>query len=140
MTKQKLANGRPLKKITQEQLVQVETLAAYLSIADIANYFGFSEETFYEIKNRQPEVRESYNKGKSMVISRVASKLLEAADSGNVSAMMFYLKTRGGWSEKLDVTTNNVNLPKIIVEFSAPYKRIEEEIDIEPIKEIERIY
>jgi hypothetical protein len=88
------------KKITMDeaQIAQVEALSAYLSIEQIANYFGFSEDTFYELKKRDPRVLRAYKKGKAKAIGIVASKLMKLIDQGDVTAIIFYLKTQGGWS------------------------------------------
>lgn len=88
------------KKITldEAQIAQVEALSAYLSIEQIANYFGFSEDTFYELKKRDPRVLRAYKKGKAKAIGIVASKLMKLIDQGDVTATIFYLKTQGGWS------------------------------------------
>jgi len=84
--------------LTDDQILQVEALSAYLSIEQIADYFGFSEKTFHEIKKRQPEVLTAYKKGKAKAIGRVARKLTTLIDEGDVTATIFYLKTQGGWS------------------------------------------
>jgi len=88
------------KKITMDeaQIAQVEALSAYLSIEQIANYFGFSEDTFYELKKRDPRILRAYKKGKAKAIGIVASKLMKLIDQGDVTAAIFYLKTQGGWS------------------------------------------
>ncbi|BBB57855.1 luxR family transcriptional regulator (plasmid) [Candidatus Megaera polyxenophila] len=88
------------KKITldEAQIAQVEALSAYLSIEQIANYFGFSEDTFYELKKRDRRVLRAYKKGKAKAIGIVASKLMKLIDQGDVTATIFYLKTQGGWS------------------------------------------
>ncbi len=88
------------KKITldEAQIAQVEALSAYLSIEQIANYFGFSEDTFYELKKRDPRILRAYKKGKAKAIGIVASKLMKLIDQGDVTAIIFYLKTQGGWS------------------------------------------
>lgn len=84
--------------LTDDQILQVEALSAYLSIEQIADYFGFSEDTFYELKKRDPRVLRAYKKGKARAIGRVARKLTTLIDEGDVTAIIFYLKTQGGWS------------------------------------------
>ena len=42
---------------------------------------------------------------KGVTITKVANALLEQALSGNTTAMIFYLKTQAGWSEKLQIET-----------------------------------
>lgn len=91
--------GRPSVVFTEEQVAQVEALAAVLSKAQMADYFNIGENTLRSVEERQPEVFEAYKRGKSKAIAGVASNLLSQARNGNMSAAMFYLKTQGGWRE-----------------------------------------
>jgi predicted DNA-binding protein YlxM (UPF0122 family) len=92
------------KKITlnEAQIAQVEALAAYLSISQIADYFGFSKRAFYDIRKRQPEVLAAYNKGLAKACSFVGNMLMgfireKENTASKLSAITFYLRTRGGW-------------------------------------------
>lgn len=107
MTEQKEKNkgGRPQKNLTGEQLAQVEALAAFLTIEQIADYFEITKPTFHVICERQPEVFLRYKKGRSNAVGSIAKSLIQQAREGNLSAQIFYLKTQGGWRE-----TNNVDL------------------------------
>ena len=138
--KKNKGSGRAIV-LTNEQIVQVEALAACLTIEDITNYLGIAQSTFYEIRNRQPEVLEAYNKGVAKARSFVASKLMgyineKANTPSKLTAIMFYLRTQAGWSEKqeMNVTTKDVTprLPDIVVKPKTSYeqellKRIEDE-------------
>lgn len=97
--------GRPAKVLNDEQLIQVETLAAFFSLEQIADYFGITRPTFNAICERQEEVSLRYKKGKANAVGAVAKSLIQQARDGNLSAQIFYLKTQGGWRE-----TNNVDL------------------------------
>jgi len=85
---------------------QYEELASVLTKAQCADFFGISLTTLKEVEKRQPEVYDSYKKGKSQAIANVANNLVKQAKDGNMSAAIFYLKTQAGWSEtqKLDVS------------------------------------
>lgn len=91
--------GRPPFVFTDEQIVQIEQLAAVLSKKQISDFFGISDTTFRECEGRQPEVSDAYKKGKGKAIASVASNLVSQARNGNVSAAIFYLKTQAGWRE-----------------------------------------
>jgi hypothetical protein len=108
MTKNK--GGRPAIVLTSDQIIQVEALAAFLTIEDIAHYLGVSERTFHEIKNRNPEVSTAYKRGVAKIRAHVASKLMKQINNDNLAAIIFYLKTQAGWSEKqeMNVTTKDV--------------------------------
>lgn len=101
--------GRPRKKLSDEQLAQVEALGSVLSIEQIADYFGIAKNTFYAIMERQPDVSERYKKGKAKAIGSVAKGLLQKAQSGDTASAIFYLKTQAGWKEtqKLDHTSSD---------------------------------
>tara|TARA_R100001463_G_scaffold81055_3_gene135589 strand:- start:642 stop:1127 length:486 start_codon:yes stop_codon:yes gene_type:complete len=99
MDQENKKNGRPLTKLTDKQKEEVETLAAVLSQEQIADYFGMSRTTFYEVMKRDPEVSEQYKKGKARAIGAVAQSLVSKARSGELGAQIFYLKTQGHWKE-----------------------------------------
>lgn len=91
--------GQPKKKLTPDQVREVETLGALLSLEQISDYFGMARNTFNAICERQPEVLEQYKKGKARAIGSVAKGLLMQAREGNMTAAIFYLKTQAGWRE-----------------------------------------
>jgi IS30 family transposase len=85
--------------LNDEQRVQVEALAAYLSQEQIADYFGIARSTWYQLLERDPEVAERYKRGKSQAIMTVAQGLLQKARDGDTTSAIFYLKTQAGWRE-----------------------------------------
>lgn len=95
--------GKPLIVLTDEQIKEIADLAAYLTVEQTAAYFGIAERTFYDIVNRQPEVYAEYQKGKIRKICRYAKviedKALIAGDDRDLSATIFFLKTRARWAE-----------------------------------------
>jgi hypothetical protein len=126
---EKNKGGRPEIILTDKQINQVEALAAYLTIEDIAHYLGVGENTFYRIRERQPEVFEAYRMGVSKARSRVASKLMRFIDSEDLTATTldatkFYLTHQAGWAktQEMNVTTRDVT-PKepkqIIIQVNA---------------------
>ena len=95
------------KKITldEAQIAQVEALAAYLPIDKIADYFGFSERAFYDIRKRQPEVLAAYNRGVAKACSYVGSMLMgfireKENTASKLQAITFYLKTKASWGSE----------------------------------------
>jgi len=89
---------RPIE-LTETQRQEVETLAALLSQAQIADYLGIGRTTFQSILGRDPDVAERYKRGKAKAIAHVANGLLQKARSGDTTSMIFYLKTQAGWRE-----------------------------------------
>lgn len=103
------------RKLTEEELSQVEALASVLTSEQIADYFGFSRTTFYSIMDRQPEVSERYKKGRAKAIGGVAKGLLEKARGGDTASAIFYLKTQAGWREN-DTVQQEGNIQKVQIE------------------------
>jgi hypothetical protein len=91
--------GRPPRVFDFDEIAQVESLAAVLSVEMMADYFGIAKPTFYAIMERQPEVFERYKRGKARAIGTVAKALITKAQSGDTASMIFYLKTQAGWKE-----------------------------------------
>ncbi|MGL5716234.1 MAG: hypothetical protein ACRCX2_24665 [Paraclostridium sp.] len=107
----KKKGGRPETTLTDEQITEIEKIAEYLTIEQIADYFGIGSSTFYRIKQKDPRVSVAYKKGKTVGIKHVASKLRALIDQGDVTATIFYLKTQAGWS------TDHKNDNKIKLKF-----------------------
>lgn len=99
MNEVKNKGGRPPTVFDDEQLVQIGALAAFLSLEQIADFFGITRPTLNAIMERQPEVSLQYKKGKATAIGKVAKGLLQKAIDGDTSCAMFYLKTQAGWKE-----------------------------------------
>lgn len=92
--------GRPPFQITDKVLYEVETYAGRgLNKQQIADAIGIHIDTLIEKCKSFPEFSDAINRGKSLGISRVAERLLENVDNGNVQAQIFYLKVQGQWKE-----------------------------------------
>ena len=91
--------GRKPKELTEEQTVQVEALAAYLTQDQIADYFGITRPTFSAMIERNADISLRYKRGKAKAIGAVAQNLIKKARKGDNACMMFYLKTQAGWRE-----------------------------------------
>lgn len=91
--------GRPKKTLSPEQVRQIETLAAVLTLDQIADFLGMGERTIRRRMREDARVLAAYEKGKAAAIAGVASNLIQQAKAGNVTAAIFYLKTQAGWKE-----------------------------------------
>lgn len=124
--------GRPAATLTMEQVSELRALAAYLTQEQIADYFGIAERTLHNIFDREPDIYAAYKQGAVRAIARSAQTLTKIAwgykdimtgangeiikdDNGQAveiynkpdkAALMFHLKTKGGWREtaNLEVT------------------------------------
>lgn len=91
--------GRPAKQLTDKQRGEVETLAAFLSIEQLADYFGIGRTTFYALAEKDPEILEHYKRGKSKAIAHIAQGLIQKARAGDTTSAIFFLKTQARWRE-----------------------------------------
>lgn len=95
--------GRPLATVTDAQRAEVETLSAVLTAEQIADFLGIGRTTFFAMLNRDEDLSERYKRGKARAVGSVAQSLVTKARAGNVTAMIFFLKTQGGWRETVQV-------------------------------------
>lgn len=104
--------GRKAKTLTDDQAAQVEALAAYLSLDQIADYLGITRPTFAAIMEREPGISLRYKKGKADAIKGVAKGLLQKAREGDTTSQIFYLKTQAGWREtsQIDHTSSDSSM------------------------------
>ena len=107
MTKSKA--GRPPVLLTAEQIIEVQTLAAFLTSEQIADYLGIARTTFYKLLRNDPDISVRYKKGRARAITNVAGGLIQQALSGNTTAAIFYLKTQAGWRETIVNENTNIN-------------------------------
>ena len=81
-------------------LKQVESLADNgLTQEQIAAALGISEQTFYKRKRDNIEFIDAIKRGKAKGIALVTNKLMESIKGGNMTGMIFFLKTQAGWKE-----------------------------------------
>src|SRR5690606_12387840 len=83
----------------EQELKLTEHLAACLNLGQVADYFGISEKTFHNIRDRQPEVDQAYKRGRAKAVNGVGRSLISRALDGEPKAMQFYLSTQGGWKK-----------------------------------------
>ena len=98
-----MAKGKYEEWLTEEGITLLEGWARDgLTDEQIAKNMGVSRSTLYEWKKRYSEISESLKKGKEVVDYQVENALLESALSGNVAAIIFWLKNRRSdkWRDK----------------------------------------
>jgi hypothetical protein len=107
--------ARQPMELSDTQKAEVETLAAVLTTEQIADYFGIGRRTFYSLMERDEEIAARYKKGRARAIGAVAQTLITKARAGDTIAMLFYLKTQGGWREadREPVTVEQLDLAPI---------------------------
>ena len=81
-------------------LKQVESLAANgLTQEQIAAALGISESTLTKRKRESADFTDAIKRGKAKGIALVTNKLMESIKGGNMTGMIFFLKTQAGWKE-----------------------------------------
>ena len=91
------------RRFSDDELDQVERLAGLLNQEQLANYFGMTSNVFTQCVNDDPRLDVAYRTGRAHTISQVAQTLVRKALDGDTQSLIFYLKTQGRWTEKLDV-------------------------------------
>ena len=91
------------RKLTDDELDQLRRLAGLLNVDQVADYFAISRDNFEKMRADDPEIMEIYKQGRAGLVGKVAQTLVQKALEGDTQSLMFYLKTQGRWTEKLDV-------------------------------------
>lgn len=107
--------GRPKTELDDEQIREIETLAAVLNQDQIADYLAIPARTLRAIISRDENVSAAYKKGRAKAIGRVSQSLLRSATEGNTTAQIFYLKTQAGWKE---AETEAQDLPPVVIKLT----------------------
>jgi len=98
--------GRPKFVVTKDMCERAEAYASQgLTSEQIALALGIGESTLYDKQNEFKEFGEAIKRGKGRGIQRVTNKLYEKALEGDNTAMIFYLKNRAGWQDKIEKET-----------------------------------
>lgn len=95
--------GRPSFEFSEEDIRRIENLAAVLTQAQIGAVFGMDARTFRRHCRKDSRIMSAYEKGRAQAVALVGENLILKALRGDVTAAIFYLKTQGGWREKVVV-------------------------------------
>lgn len=85
-------------------------------VAEACKATGISRGTFYNWYKEDAEFQEEVNQINEDTLDFVESKLLENIKKGEVTSIIFYLKTKGrnrGYQEKAEIDINALKLPQI---------------------------
>jgi transcriptional regulator with XRE-family HTH domain len=98
--------GRPKLVVTKEMCQRAEAYASQgLTQEQIAAVMGMATSTLYDKQNEFTEFSNAIKRGKGKGIQQVTNKLFEKALEGDNTAMIFYLKNRAGWQDKIEKET-----------------------------------
>ncbi len=112
VTERNKRNGRRKKNqlpIPIEKILTIyEKKAANLSATAAA--LGVSRQTLYTWKSTYPELRDRMKDVEESLLDFTESKLLEAIQDGNLTAIIFHLKTKGKERGYVERTENNISM------------------------------
>ena len=97
-----MKRGPKPRLITEEFLEKVEHLAARgLSQQQVCDALGFSETWWYDAKQKNSDISESFKRGAARGLAEVSNAIYEQALNGSTGAACFFLKNRDPdrWSD-----------------------------------------
>ena len=96
------AKGRKKFEVTPAVLKKVESLASKgMTHEQIAYCLGICVATLSKQKRINAQFLGAIKKGQAKGIEVVTNKLFQNAKSGDNTSIIFYLKNRAGWSDKV---------------------------------------
>ena len=129
MKKKNKKTGRPSITINQDTINKAESLSAQgLTMYQIANVLGMGESTLYEKQLKFPEFSEAIKRGKDKGIATITNALFNKAKNGDNTAMIFYLKNRAGWKDRVETEHIGEQI-KVDVNIRDKYAELESKLD-----------
>lgn len=95
------------KKIEIDLKAVEEAAAEGLNEAEVAARVGVSEDTLRRRKKGSVAFVEAIARGRHRAHAEVSSKLFEKVRAGDLGAIVWYEKTRKGYSDRVDNNNNN---------------------------------
>jgi|5B_taG_2_1085324.scaffolds.fasta_scaffold32836_2 transcriptional regulator with XRE-family HTH domain len=124
-----MTKGRPKIEVTKELCDKAEQYASQgLTMEQIADALGMSKSSLFEKQKDNLDLMESIKRGKAKGIVTITNALFEKAKDGDNTAMIFYLKNRAGWKDKIETEHTGEGL-KVDVKVPDHFQRIMEELD-----------
>lgn len=114
--------SKPIKTRTKHYRFAVDDVVDAIKgsggfVTEIARRLGCSRATVYRYKANHKEIAEAIFEEKEHLLDTAESALLKQVNSGNITAIIFYLKTQGygrayGDRSKLDIDGNFITKEK----------------------------
>ena len=111
-----MKTGPKPRIITSQLLEQIEIQASRgLSQQQIYHSLGISESWWYEAKQKNSDISDSFKKGKAKGLAEVSNAIYEQALNGSTGAACFFLKNRDPdrWSDVKSVNAVQINVGKM---------------------------
>lgn len=110
-------------------LEKVEEYAGLgLTREEIALSLGVSYSTLNRRIKESDEVDAAMKRGRAKANIRVGNALMKAIEGGNVTAIIFYLKARAGWTEKQQIEAEIKSKENVPEGLPALYAKLREQV------------
>jgi hypothetical protein len=103
LKEEKKRGPKPDFEITEKVIQKITEMSGLMTQTEMHQFFGIGKTLWYEKKASNPEMAAAIKSGETKKKMFVASKLMQEIRNGNVTAMIFYLKTKAKWCEKKKV-------------------------------------
>ena len=127
--------GMPATEITEEGYQLIEGLAARgCAMPTIAKGLGIKPDLFRRIRNRDTRAREAVDCGKAVEHDKLVDKLNEKAMAGDITAIIFALKSRHGYRDNSPVESEGGSRVHVEISLPAPMSpdEYQRSIDVTP--------
>ena len=111
-----MKTGPKPRKITTQLLKQIELQVSQgLSQQQICHAFRFSETWWYDAKQKNSDISDSFKRGQAKGLAEVSNAIYEQALNGSTGAACFFLKNRDPdrWSDVKSVNAVQINISKM---------------------------
>ena len=111
-----MKTGPKPHKITTQLLEQIEFQESRgLSQQQICHSLGISESWWYDSKQKNSEISDSFKRGQAKGLAEVSNAIYEQALNGSTGAACFFLKNRDPdrWSDVKSVNAVQINVGKM---------------------------
>ena len=108
--------GPKPRTLSRELLDQIEQHASRgLSQQQICHALGISETWWYDAKQKNAEISESFKRGQAKGLAEVSNAIYEQALNESIGAAYFFLKNRDPdrWSDVKSVNAVQINISKM---------------------------
>lgn len=110
-------------------LEKVEEYAGLgLTREEIALSLGISYSTLNRRIKESADVDAAMKRGRAKANIKVGNALMKAIEGGNVTAIIFYLKARAGWTEKQQIEAEIKSQENVPEGLTAIYAKLREQV------------
>lgn len=88
------------------------------NISAIARAFGVTRSAIYDYLEKRPELKQIVDEERETILDDVESELFKQAKRGNLTALIFFLKTQGkkrGYVERSEITGADGQVIKVML-------------------------